>query len=412
MLNDIAREDSNNVICKQIDFKNNKYLPKLFIATSEFKKTYNKMLSILNQNSTDSVKNTLLSLSQNKETKKQFEEFGVNFARWTEFNPMSKVHKMITPEYQQKIVLKNITDVFNSMLFSLIAEDKKEELYKVMKANGYELKKQHLPFYDEEEFKLLKDKNSISYDDLPFLINILAAFMKKISLWNGKDKDSLNSSAKKGFENTINEIQDKIKLLKNQKIDQIAVQQVDMNNIAHSLFLGNDSSCCMAIGSGIKQALAPNYVMNKMLSAIEVLVNNKSVGNTMCYVAEIDSKPVLILDNVELKPDYRHNYLNDIIRDMIFSYSKKFAKELGVSDMSIYIGSNRNKINLKACSMLYKDIRILGSSGDDVLYIDSISKNDKFNGKQKYRVLLYDISKVNSNNININKNQSKLINNI
>ena len=79
LLNNIVRKDSNDTLCKQLDFKNNKYLSKLVSANQDFKTTYKKMLSILNQNPTRSIKNTILELPQNITTKKQFEELGVNF---------------------------------------------------------------------------------------------------------------------------------------------------------------------------------------------------------------------------------------------------------------------------------------------------------------------------------------------
>ena len=55
-------------------------------------------------------------------------------------------------------------------------------------------------------------------------------------------------------------------ILKDGKKAKIKVQKADMNDIKHSLFLGNYASCCTAVGSGANQESAPNYVINKMIS--------------------------------------------------------------------------------------------------------------------------------------------------
>ena len=292
-----------------------------------------------------------------------------------------------------------------------------------MTASGYQLKNEGvMPFQFlaapnavKGLMKLYKDDRPISFNDLSPLIDLLTNFMKKDNVWNGADKSVQAGLAKKTIENSIKDIKPRILLatLEPRTDDaQITVQQVDMNNVAHSLFLGNDASCCMSIGSGFKQDIAPNYIMNKMLSAIEILIDGKNVGNTMCYIAEINKKPALVLDNVELKPECRNRNLNDAIRDLIIEYAKKYAKELGVDEMSVYAGFKRNKVSLRDYSLGYEDARIVGTSGDDVIYIDSIPKQDKFNDEQRYRILLYRIGEPVSKPKNADEKKSTVINNV
>ena len=147
----------------------------------------------------------------------------------------------------------------------------------------------------------------------------------------------------------------------------------------------------MAVGSGFRQSIAPNYIMNKMITAIEILSNDKPIGNTMCYIAEIDKKPALVLDNIEIKQDFRFCDINNSIKETLLAYAKQFGNELGIESSSIYIGANRNKINLNDYPILRKDIKIIGSSGEDKIYIDSISKETTVDEKNSYQTLLYKI---------------------
>lgn len=385
LLNNIVRKDSNDILCKQLDFKNNKYLSKLVSANQDFKTTYKKMLSILNQNSTKSIKNTILELPQNITTKKQFEELGVNFNKWITSD--SKMQTIIKGNPKQQNVIKSLEQILDSPIFGFLSNYKEQKLRKEISINGYQLKKQ-------DSLKLFKENQPVSFKDLPPLINVLTDFIKKDALWNSPDKNIKANIAKKTIEFYIKGIKEKMILASNEPKTgdiKITVQHVDMNNITHSLFLGNDASCCMAVGSGFRQSVAPNYIMNKMITAIEILSNNRPIGNTMCYIAEIDKKPALVLDNIEIKPDFRFCDINNSIKETLLAYAKQFGKELGIESSSIYIGANRNKINLNDYPILRKDIKIIGSSGEDKIYIDSISKETTVDEKNSYQTLLYKI---------------------
>ena len=80
------------------------------------------MLSILNQKPTESVGKVLLDLPQNKETKKQFEEIGVNFDRWTTCDSSLKVQKNVEGESRQEDLIKHLEQILNSPLFNILSE--------------------------------------------------------------------------------------------------------------------------------------------------------------------------------------------------------------------------------------------------------------------------------------------------
>lgn len=403
-LNDVAKTDSNGQICKQFDFVNNDYLSKMFTTDMSFKTSYDELLKTLNKNPDKSVREVLLGLPQNKETKTEFENLGVNFERWTKFNPESKLEKEVVINDKQKNIIKYLEDTLTSPMLPLISDEKRALLENEIQVKGYKMKTEMPPLINNlvgvmnrevGPLKLHKNNKRMSFNDLPELVNTIDDFLKNNSNWNSPDKTPQMTLAREVFEKNIQDVKKGMFLaLKNPNPNKVKItaQQIDMNNIAHSLFLGNDSSCCMAIGTGYKQAIAPNYIKNKMVSGIEVLVDDKSVGNTICYIAEVDKKPALVLDNIEIKPNYRKDTVNDDIRDLMFSYARKFTKELGNEDMPIYLGHNRNKINLRGYQKEDKNIKIVGTSGDDRIYIDSVTKEGKFGKSNVFDTCLYNIS--------------------
>ncbi len=86
--------------------------------------------------------------------------------------------------------------------------------------------------------------------------------------------------------------------------NKIVVKKVDMNNVPKALFLGDEADCCTRV-NGVHAKSAVSYITSKMIQAIEVYHNNLPVANTMCYLAKVNNKLALILDNIEVKPQYR-----------------------------------------------------------------------------------------------------------
>lgn len=163
-----------------------------------------------------------------------------------------------------------------------------------------------------------------------------------------------------------------------EKLDSIrldkntVIKKVDMDDIAHSLFLGNQVGCCTALGAGSRSEFAPIYVMNKFVQAVELIAEGKSVGNTMCYIATLSSGcDVLILDNIEVYPPYCDDskYIN-----AFFKLARNLTEKIGAPDMPICAGQ-RQKFKIKdfvddigpVC------ISLLGSSGDQIMNLDSIN---------------------------------------
>lgn len=170
---------------------------------------------------------------------------------------------------------------------------------------------------------------------------------------------------------------------------KIRVQKANMNDIEHSLFLGNYASCCTAVGSGPNQTSAPNYIINKMISCIEVKADKEDIGNTMCYIAEINRKPALIIDNIELKAKYRNN---DEIRNTIIEYAKKMGNEIGCVNMPIYASTREHAVSMDKFVKEFKDFKIVGSNEGRKTYFDFDADFHWLDGNKVFQEDLYKIN--------------------
>ena len=403
-LDNVIKTDKQGKVCKQLNFKKNKYLTNLFVADFYFWDNFLTTLEVINKLPKDNVETIFYKLPLNKDTKAQFEKLGIDFDKWVKFNPNSKIQKEIrlNNSNRKQNVIKNLEEDLSTIYDNFIASiNNRDNFFDALAHKGYTLKEQKVAGYDENGFldenktvlKLYKNNHPVEFDELPLLFSTIKNFMKNDFLWNTKSNNPNIENAKNTAKNHILNMRFKEMRLANQKLDdeplQITVQKVDMNNVEHALFLGNHSGCCTAVGFGSNQWTAPNYVMCKMISAIEVLDGKEPIGNTMCYIAEIDGKPSLILDNIELQAKYQYN---DEIRDMLIEYAKRMTAEIGNPDMPIYAGPNRHKVDFDNFELINKDFRIIGSTGKGSIYLDFDADGHKIDGTKIFNSELYKLA--------------------
>lgn len=403
MLNNCFLTNSYGQIENRIDFRKTKFIPELICSDSDFYNNFKALIDNLAKHPNKTVEEVINKYVFNKETQKQFSKININYNNWTKFNPQSNIKKVITIDTstQKQHAIKNLEADFNDELFSKIPPEEFSKLEKAMSEKGYHLIEQSSAAYTDDgffdsvqnNFKIFKNNSPIKFDDLPELMKILKKEMTNSEFWNKPNDDP-------AIENARNTLKDHLLRLRNSEIRgtnipdtketvNLEVLKADMNNIEHSLFLGNYASCCTAVGSGCNQWAAPAYTFCKLASAIEVKVNNEYVGNTMCYIGNIDGKPALILDNIELQHKYQYN---DEIRDTIFAYARKLAGELNQPDMPVYAFPNRHKVNMDGLEVVQKDFNIVGSTGDCEIYLDFDADAHKISGNKEFNSYLYRIS--------------------
>ena len=401
-INAVIRTDKEGKVCKSINFLNNKYLRKMLEADKYFKNNFEYILYLLNR-IPDKPAEAFDKMLINFVTKKQFEDLGINYDKWTKFNPESKIQKSVdlSANDKKQFVIKNIEEDLTSEFWNNIPKDEHDNFFAELSKNGYALKEVQVANYDIDGYadeiklvttKLYKNDKPVKFGDLSLLFKTMHKYLSANSFWKTPNKNLNIEQSKREIINHLIDLRSaELKLASqtsNDKLSDITVRKADMNNIEYSLFLGNYASCCTAVGSGCNQWSAPNYIMTKMVSAIEILDGKEPVGNTMCYIADIDGKLSLLLDNIELQNKYQYN---DEIRDMIFEYAEKLTAEIGKPDMPIYAGPNRHKVNLEKFALENKALKLIGANDRIPFYIDfatrgyDSSNNEDFIG-DLYRI--------------------------
>lgn len=400
-INTVIRTDKEGKVCKSINFLNNKYLRKMLEADEYFRGNFERILYLLNR-TPDKPAEAFDKMLINIVTKKQFKDLGINYDKWTKFNPESKIQKNVDLNVKDKkqFVIKNIEEDLTSEFWNNIPKNEHDNFFAELSKHGYTLKEVQVANYDIDGYadgtttisKLCKNDKPVKIEDLSLLFKTMHKYISTNSFWMTLNKNlSVELSKREIINHLLNLRSAELKLASktsNDKLNDITVRKADMNNIEYSLFLGNYASCCTAVGSGCNQWSAPTYIMSKMVSAIEILDGKEPVGNTMCYIADIDGKPSLLLDNIELQNKYQYN---DEIRDMIFEYAEKLTAEIGKPDMPIYAGPNRHKVNLENFALENKALKLIGANDRIPFYIDFATRgydsanNEKFIG-DLYRI--------------------------
>lgn len=386
MLNDmiLAALEADEVTVQtqqRLSLKDSKYLTKLFQTDKEFKDNFAQIIELLNQNPDKTNLEIFNELPENIETKALFKKQGLNYNNWVKVNPGSKIGITVRTdlEKQRQSAIKNLEADFNDDIFKKLPKVEIEKLKKALKKEGLQLVEKDEAIYEGDGFlngskkvlRLYKNNNPVEFEDLHKIIKLIKEEINTNEFWNKKSDDIAIDNARETIKNHILKLRyNEVKTALNKKADKdinLVVQKADMNDITHALFLGNDAACCTAVGTGCNEWSAPNYIKNKLISAIEVKDGETYAGNTMMYVINVDGKPALLLDNIELKPKYQ---FNDKIRDAIFDYAKIVAKEIGIPDMQIYAGPNRHKVNMDNYELKEKIFAIVGSTGEDEIYLD------------------------------------------
>lgn len=400
MLNIFITTDENWNKQNNLNFIGNKYIKKFFSANAEVWDNFAIIKDVLNKSKFKNPIDAFNELTMNKETHKQFHKLGVNYKNWVRFNPHSNIQKtlMIGGEKQKQNLIKSVESDLNDEILNEIPKEEISYLRQILSEKGYTMQETSRQVMRDGKVvsqirtkHLFKGEKPIEFEDVPKVLRTINKTLGKREFWKEANPDVDINEAKEIFKaHLAKRLQDVSSINPNEtaKPVSITVQKADMNNVEHSLFLGNHSGCCTAVGTGCNDWSAPTYVLSKMISAIEVKAGDDFVGNTMCYIAEIDGKPALILDNIELKNKYQYD---DDIRDMIFNYARKITEDIGKPDMKIYACANRHKVDMSEFPLEDKEFRIIGNTGNMELYLDFDTSAHLINGKEIFESKLYKI---------------------
>ena len=105
-------------------------MPQLFNSDSDFSEAFEKLLDILAKEPDKSNLNIFNSLPQNKETRVMFKKLGINYKKWTTFNPESKIQISVNlnAEHTKQSIIKNLEEDLTGQLFLELPEEQREIL--------------------------------------------------------------------------------------------------------------------------------------------------------------------------------------------------------------------------------------------------------------------------------------------
>jgi hypothetical protein len=388
-------------VASKLNFSRSKYLPTLYKSDSAFIRNFKKLVKILENDKYKQNVDIFNKLEQNQKTAEEFQRYGLDYQKWVNYNPKSSltVSTNLNFDIAKDDCVKNITLDFNSWAFKNIPEHEVKKLLGRLYKHGYNLKDGVSPRYDYDGWydgeknisRLTKSGKAIKFEDVKDIINIIKEEINTNEFWTKRSGDNKIDKAKETFKNQILNVRyNEIKTAMDKKLSKdktLVIRKADMNNIQTALFLGNDASCCTAVNS-FNGETSPNYIMNKCISAIEIMDGENSCGNTMCYMAVIDGRLALVLDNIELKPRYQNN---NKIRDGIIDYAKMLCSEIGQPNIKIYACPNRHKVDLTSYPLHEHTMQIIGTTGDDALYFDFYGVNREIAETDRFSLYMYEI---------------------
>lgn len=373
----------NEEFFKKVDFSKSKYLSTLLSCSDEAKTNINALFYQLLRFPDKTIKVSLDVLPQNKITRMLFKVNDLDYNIWT--SPPDKEDevfvKLKTDTVSSKCAaISNLEKDLTDPLMDDLPKEETDKIFKSLENIGVSLKEYEIHEYDSEGLyekttklkKLTKKDTPVVFEDLQEIILTIKKVINENKFWTNPNDNEKVDAARITMYNHLMKLRDtEIKNAKNLKSDGISdihVRKADMNNVGYSLFLGNYASCCTALGSSIgNDFAAPRYIMDKFISAIEVLDDKTPVGNTMCYFAKVDGELAFVLDNIELQTKYQNN---DRIRDAIIKAAENICKSVGNPDLPIYAGPYRHKVDLSGNEFKEHKLKILGSTDGEDTYLD------------------------------------------
>ncbi len=389
-------------LSRRLNLADNKYLSTFFHANQGFKENFGEMVDHIVENPDKSIREIFDELPQNIETQRQFEKYGIDYDKWVSANKDSYlvVEVEASAQKSRQAAIANLEADLNDPDFKAIPKEETDKIFKALEEIGVTTKTKKEPRYDEDGFirgydditRLYVNDKPITFNKLEKALSAIKQVINENDFWTKTNSDPAIDQARTTIYNHIMKLRDaEVDAASNLKDDELAtleVHKTDMNNISHSLFLGNHAGCCTAVGSSIgNDYAAPRYIMDKCISAIEVMDGKEFVGNTMCYFAEVDGKLALVLDNIEMSAKYQNN---DKIRDVFMDYAKQLCEEVGKPDLPIYAGPYRHKFNMSPYPMDSHDLKIIGSTDGEDTYIDFAGRY-VIDGEKVSRTNLYKI---------------------
>ena len=146
------------------------------------------------------------------------------------------------------------------------------------------------------------------------------------------------------------------------------------------LFMGNKTTCCTAIGredgNGGNGAATPVYLLNTAFQVVELFDERGNVvGMSRVYMVNVDGKPALAMDNIELNKTYIKGMTDaqkTEIRNGFFKYMNQYVEQVtGDKDAPVYFWKGDIHVPNEDLKTVGKITKFVGKVSQDNLYINA-----------------------------------------
>ena len=331
--------------------------------------------------------------------------------------------KQFNPEYAY-LALMNRAETFENSIDSKIEtlKPKMMERIKFLRDNRDVLKDQieqsesmfkYIPEImrqaNRELIDLLKDiDNHTNEEILDKMLRTVGSALKYTQALSSRDSlfTVINASTTGDFKEFINDTSNKYgqanantaQIFKDNGLDynqwlNPSVDDVELNvagkdmsirlwdrNPQEDLFMGNKTTCCTAIGTGGNAPATPLYLLNTSYN-VAMLHDSKGnvVGMSRVFMTNIDGKPSLTMDNIELNNTYIKGMSAEErtqIRDGFFEYMNRYATQVtgdNNSQVYFYSGDIGDRFPTNDLEPTKKTVDFIGDFSDPQVYINANS---------------------------------------
>ncbi len=362
-----------------------KYFDRFFTSHHDFRINFKRLIELVKLNPGKNLSSIRLALPEkdsdiykiykdfnlvkqveaNLETKKQFEDAGLNFEKWNQYDEELK-GEIFNVENNAETMIKNLKDsIFNELTGSTFLKISKEETEKFFK------------IIFENKFSITNNDSFLSISELSKLLEKIDKYLQKSEYFKsalGKGSLILTDAEKNGATAFIDHIKDfkqKLEEIKNAKnINNIHLRLANFDNIGRNIFFGNHVGCCNSVDSPHAGYSAPQHLLNSYVRGIEIVDEyGISYGNSLCYFANIDGKISFVIDSFEANGKLASN---PIITENIIKFAQQICSEIGCNPENIYFGINNTNINLSDLTLIKaQNFKILGSVSE-LTYCDTL----------------------------------------
>ena len=143
-------------LSRRLNLADNKYLSTFFHANHGFKENFGEMVDHIVDNPDKSIREIFDELPQNIETRRQFEQYGIDYDKWVDADKDSYlvVEVEASAEKSRQAAILNVEADLNDPDFKKIPKEETDKIFKALEEIGIELK-DHFIRVGGERFNLI-----------------------------------------------------------------------------------------------------------------------------------------------------------------------------------------------------------------------------------------------------------------